>query len=131
MICKVSTAVLEDISCFITDQFDLNQNLCWGCYGVAWLEAVLKVSKRVAVSTQALAKLVAPPHDKVAILNQLRFLRVHTKALIDLANGHDQFQESRIPSNKEIFKTGHHWQHRMNRHLATACNALLEQLYTK
>jgi len=127
--CKLTIMVLEDLMRFIKEQYQFDQNLCWNCYGTYWLEGIARVSRGIADQIEELASVVTPPQRAELVVRSVRFLRVHIKALLDLASGHDQFQECEIPSAKETFKSGHYWNHKMVRRLQTAFDTVMLQLY--
>lgn len=127
--CKLTISVIEDLLRFIKDQYQFDQNLCWNCYGTYWLEGVARVSRGIADQIEDLASVVAPPQRAELVVRSVRFLRVHIKALLDLAAGHDQFQECEIPSARETFKSGHYWNHKMVRRLQSSFDSIMLQLY--
>jgi hypothetical protein len=127
--CKLSITILEDLMRFIKEQYQFDQNLCWNCYGTYWLEGIARVSRGIADQIEELASVVTPPQRAELVVRSVRFLRVHIKALLDLASGHDQFQECEIPSAKETFKSGHYWNHKMVRRLQTSFDTVMLQLY--
>jgi hypothetical protein len=127
--CKLSCRIIEDLMKFIKEQFQFNQNLCWNCYGTHWLEALARVSRGVVDQIEELASLISPPQRVELIVRSVRFLRVHIKGLLDLAAGHDQFQECEISTPKELFKSGHYWNMKMARKLSTNFDSIMLQLY--
>jgi hypothetical protein len=129
MLCKLCVTITEDLCIFVKDQYEYDQNLCWNCYSTSWLVGILRIVQGISEQIEELISYVNPMQNPEHVLPCVRFLKVHIKALLDIANGHDQFQESEISSSKEVFKSGHHWSYKMNRRLHTAFDSISIHLY--
>lgn len=126
---NLAQMLIKDVAVFIKKQYQFEQNLSWMCYGVPWLENTNRISRSISIQVEELALALAPPQNFSSIARNVRLLRVHLKALIDIAVGHDQFQECEITSSKEIFKSGYYWSHKMTKRLHSSFDALMVQLY--
>lgn len=121
-------SIVGDVFDFVFSDFEYEENLSWNCFGSKWLDAVLRISKTIADEFELLVALIDSFDAPDVILKHLNYLRVNIKALVDVANAHDQFQESSIITKSETFKTGHHWSHRMSRKISSLVESVSMQL---
>jgi len=128
-VCKVAVAAVEDVCTFINEQYEYEQNLCWNCYGISWLSGVLRITQALTDAVDELLSVVHPVQSPETVLRCARYVRLHLKALLDISNGHDQFQECEIASSNEVFKSGHHWSHQLNKRLQRGYDTISSHLY--
>lgn len=121
MLSRVVLTVVEDVIRFLRQHYDFADNQCWGCYGGAWLEGIILIAGALSESMDRLGYSIVHGSATPDTVAPVRF---HCKALLDIMQGHDQFQDTLIESQKDRFKTGIHWAYKMAQRLGHAYEAL-------